>query len=762
LQTISHETLAQHESKLRGRLEDRRLITGAGRYVDDLKPENQAYLGIVRSPYAHAKILRVDFSKAEVSPDFIMGIKGDDLLKENILPLMQWVEQKPANRYQLAIKKARYAGEPVAAILARNRYAVEDILEDVVVEYEELPPVTTIEEAMAKKALVYEEWGDNVAAKNEVKHGDADTAIASAAYVIETKIGIARQAGAPIEPRAVLVYYDKKKDIFEIHGTVQSANRLQNYMSTELKIPKERIHAIVEDVGGGFGSKGAQSYSENSIACILAKKTGFPVKWVSTRTEDLLESSGGRDEYCDLILACDKDGKIVGLKASIECDGGVTGTLGRMVFLTESLLPGCYKIPNLDFNGTLYATNKGTIGPVRGAGRPEAAYFIERAMDMMAKKMGIDPFELRRRNLIEPREFPYDNGSGSKYDSGNFPELLSTLEEGSDYRGLLAWKKRVNQAKNGSIAGIGISIEVEDTGSMLTESSKVVLDRQGNVKVYTGSSPHGQGLETTLAQLCSEELGVDINHVKVIYGDTALIPSGIGTFGSRSIATGGSSVVDASRKLKSVILEKFGQLTGKDPQKLVIQDGKIWDNPKTPFLTLSELMNKLEVQELSTSSDFKLNALTYASGANLCCVLLDVETGKFKITKYVAVDDCGRVVNEAIVNGQIQGGVVHGIGGSIYEQLVFDADGRLLSTNFLDYTIPTAVESPDIEIFHVETLSAITLNGAKGVGESGTMAAYPAVINALNDAIAQSGSKQEFNIPPAMPERVLSSLNSGN
>jgi aerobic carbon-monoxide dehydrogenase large subunit len=746
--------------ELRGRLEDRRLITGAGRYVDDLKMENQAYLGIVRSPYAHAKILSVDFSKAKASPDFIAGITGEDLLKENIQPLMEWADQKPANRYQLAVKKARYAGEAVAAILVKNRYAVEDLLEEVAVEYEELPLVISIDEAKARKSLVYEEWGDNVAYKTEIKRGDADGAITSAAHVVKTRMGIARQAGAPIEPRAVIVSYDAQKDLYEIHGTVQSANRLQNYMSTELQIPKEHLHVIVEDVGGGFGSKGAQSYPENSLAIILAKRTGLPVKWVSTRTEDLVESGAGRDEYCDLVLACDKEGKILALKANVECDGGVTGTLGRMVVLTMNLMPGCYKIPNLDLKGTLYATNKGTIGPVRGAGRPEAAYFIERAIGMMAQKIGVDPFELRRRNLIQPNEFPYVNGSGSTYDSGNFPKLLDVLAEGSSYDDLLRWKKQVNQTKNGIFAGVGISIEVEDTGSLLTETTRVVLDKQGFVKVYTGSSPHGQGLETTLAQLCSQELGVGIDRVKVVYGDTALIPAGIGTFGSRSIATGGSSAVDASRKLKSLVLERFGELTGKESNTLDVKDGTIWSKASgDALMALPELINKLEVNDLSASSEFKLNALTYASGANLCCILLDAETGKFKITNYVAADDCGRIVNEAIVNGQVHGGVVHGIGGSIYEQLVFEADGHLMSSNFLDYTIPTAVECPAIEVLHVETPSTITLNGAKGVGESGTMAAYPAIINALNDALTQIGPGMQFNVPPAIPEKVLSAIN---
>ena len=432
-------------SELRGRLEDLRLITGNGRFVDDINLENQAYLGIVRSPYAHAKIRKIDFSRAQASSEFIACLTGEDLRAEGTRPLSVFPMQKPVSRFHLAVDRVRYGGEGVAAILARNKYAVEDLIDDVEVEYEELPVVTTIDEAKKNSTLLYEDWKDNIALISESKRGDADKAITSAAHVIKTKVGIRRQAGVPIEPRAVLVRYDKGKDEYDIYSTVQSANLLQSRLGTELQVSKEKLRVRVMDVGGGFGTKGAQSYPEELISCLLSKKTGLPVKWVSTRTEDLLETAAGRDEYCQMILACDANAKLVALKATVESDLGVSGTISRMAVLTLNLIPGAYKIPNLDLRAIAYVTNKGPSGPVRGAGRPEGSYFIERAVDLLSRKVKMDPIEFRRRNMILPNEFPYNNGAGFVYDGANFPLLLDTLSRDSNYEDLKNWKMNIHE-----------------------------------------------------------------------------------------------------------------------------------------------------------------------------------------------------------------------------------------------------------------------------------------------------------------------------
>jgi aerobic carbon-monoxide dehydrogenase large subunit len=746
----------------RGRVEDARLTTGAGIFVDDLQLENQAYLGIVRSPYAHAKIKKIDFSKARQSPNFIASLTGEELVKLGVAPLVQFPMQKPANRYQLAVEKTVYVGEAVAAILAKARYAAEDLVDDVDVEYEELPAIATLEEAKKNSFLIFESWKDNIALKSEAKRGDADAYLTSSKHVIRARFGIGRQAGTPMEPRAVAVRYDRDRDLYEVHGAVQSANRLQANLSQELKLPKEKFHVIVKDVGGGFGVKGAQSYPEHVLACVFSRATGLPVKWSSSRTEDLLETAPGRDEYCDMELACDAEGKLTALRATIETDAGVSGTLSIMGALTLRLLPGAYKIPNIDLKAVVYVTNKSASGPVRGAGRPEACFFIERAMDLLSREMNIDPLELRRRNILRPEEFPYDNGAGFIYDSANYPLVLDTLEKDGGYSSSLVWKQKFNadaRSKNSSlIAGVGICTEIEDTGSQFAETARLVLNFQGDLVLFTGSSPHGQGLETSLAQLVSDELDVQMEKVQVIYGDTDLIPSGVGTFGSRSIAAGGSAAVDASRKLKVQLLENASKATGLESAKLVYRGGMVWSRGDQPPISIREIFTKLGLEESSVSTEYRMSQSTFASGAHLCELLLDRETGKLIIHRYVAVDDAGRIINRAIVDGQIHGGIIHGIGGAIYEEMLFDADAKPLSTSFMDYLIPSAVESPDIEIHHVETPSTITLDGSRGVGESGTIAAYPAILNALEDALSEAG-KRGLRFAPATPERVYSALN---
>ncbi|HYB04736.1 MAG TPA: molybdopterin cofactor-binding domain-containing protein, partial [Nitrososphaerales archaeon] len=396
------------------------------------------------------------------------------------------------------------------------------------------------------------------------------------------------------------------------------------------------------------------------------------------------------------------------------------------------------------------------------AGRPEACFFIERAMDLLSREMKIDPLELRRRNVLRPEEFPYDNGAGFIYDSANYPLVLDTLEKKGGYSSSIEWKRNFNsdaRSRNSPlIAGVGVCAEIEDTGSQFAETARLVLNFQGDLILFTGSSPHGQGLETSLAQLISEELDIPMEKVQVIYGDTDLIPSGVGTFGSRSIAAGGSAAVDAARKLRTQLLENASKATSLEPERLLYQGGMVWTQDKQHPISVREIFTKWGIDELSVSTEYRMSQSTFASGAHLCELIVDRETGKLFIRRYVAVDDAGRIINRAIVDGQIHGGIIHGIGGAIYEELLFDADAKPLTTSFMDYLIPSAVESPDIEIHHLETPSTITLDGARGVGESGTIATYPAVFNALEDALSEAG-KGGLRFAPASPERVLAALN---
>jgi carbon-monoxide dehydrogenase large subunit len=744
------------------RVEDVRLLEGKGRFVEDLKMDMMSYLGIVRSPYPHAKIVRIDFSKAKQNPDFIDGITGEDI-RDSTAPIFVVPGVRETMRRQLAVGKTRYVGEPVAAFISKTRYSVEDIIEAIDVEYEELTPLTSIEDSKKGEVRVYDNWPDNIVFQNAAKKGDPSSAISSSRNVIRAKIGIKRQAGVPIEPRAYIASYDKEKDTFTIQATSQRAHGTQNHVSSELKIPANKVHVIVQDVGGGFGTKGAQSYPEPVLACILAKRSGYVVKSVDTRSEDLLESAAGRDQFCDIELACDEQGRITAFRARLEADVGVSGSFSMSTRNTATLLPEVYKVPNFEIQGFCYVTNKAPLGPVRGAGRPEAAFFMERAIDIMAAKMAMDPFEFRKRNLIQPNEMPFDNGAGATYDSGNFPLLLEKLE--SDYNAMRKWRDKINGSGGTTLAGVGLCMEVEDTGAQLKETARVSIATNGKVNVITGSSPHGQGLETSLAELCARELSVPLKDITVRYGDTSLLPFSIGTFGSRSIAVGGSAVVDAARKIKEEITKRIAKLSGLRADEVTLQNGLIVKNQagtrqqtKTVLMSLGDLVKK--TGPIEVFSDFSLKALPFASGAHVCALTVDKESGKVKIHRYVAVDDCGNEINQMIVEGQLHGGIVHGIGGSLLEEVTYSSDGQLLSTNFLDYTIPSAIEIPDeFKIIHVETPSPLTLNGAKGVGESGTIAAYPCVFNALNNALAQAGSKSELNIAPAFPEHITNALN---
>lgn len=739
------------------RVEDLRLLTGKGIYVDDIHlPGQVGFLGIIRSPYAHAKISSISFEKAKANPELVSFVTGEEL-ELVTAPITERPIAKSSGRRHLAFGKVRFVGEPVAAIVVSNKYAIEDIADQVEVEYEPLPVVKSIADSKSGHPLIYEDWGNNCSFVHSVSNGDTKAAFASAAHVIKTRIGIRRQAGVPIEPRAYMASYDKNNDRLLVYATSQSAHTTRAYLSNELKIPQEKIHVIVNDVGGGFGTKSAQSYSETLLCAYFAKKTGFNVRWTSTRTEDLLETASGRDQYCDIELACDSNGHLQALRADIELDAGVSGTLSTFPMLTSGLLPGPYVIPNILINASCWVTNKPPIGPVRGAGRPEATFFMERAIDNLARQIGMDALELRKRNIINPDKFPYKNGAGLEYDSANFPLLIDTITRLSGYPATtqkIASKVDISE----KLTGVGMCLEIEDTGALLKESAKVIADTK-MVQVFTGSSPHGQGLETSLAQLASQELGIPIEKIKVVYGDTRKIPVGIGTFGSRSLVTGGSSVIDSSRKLRSQVITESSKLFGLPASRITIDDGQIVDVLQNRqlidfFALIERVGGKLEV-----SSDYAVKAMPFSSGAHYCSLSIDIETGKVSIQRYIAVDDCGNVVNHSIVEGQVEGGVIHGLGGSLLEELAFDDEGQPLTANMLDYLIPTSLDIPaKFDFESVMTPSPFTPNGAKGVGESGTIAAHPTIFNAINNALAKIGVNDEINIAPATPETIFKAI----
>ena len=793
---MNQTQVKQEKVQVERRVEDPRFLTGAARFLDDVNVEGQAYMGFVLSPYAHARIKRIDLSRVRSSPAFIDSLTGEDLVKAGIGPVAQnpWPRQKPAERYHLALGKARFVGEPVAAILVRDPYSVEDLVEQVEVEYEPLPAVTTIEQSKEGKVRVYDDWKDNVSQTDGERKGNADRAISAAPYVVKRRLGIGRQAGAPIETHSVLASYDRRVGRYEVSATLQSVHDLQSLLASEFGLPKKKFHVKVLDVGGGFGSKSGESYPWPLVACLFAKRTGLAVKWTASRMEEFLQSAAGRDEFCDITLACDRDGKIIALKGSIEADMGVSGTQAHMPSLSMWTMTGPYDIPNLDLRMTAYVTNKMPSGPVRGAGAPEGCYFIERAMDEMARQMGLDPLELRRRNVVGPE----------RTDGVDHQALMDALVKSSKYAELVRWRDGVNSRPESGrspgprlVAGIGVSLrgsseeedenEGEEEGggqggdegagqwegggsesdeeelSFLSEWGKVILDSSGQVTVLTGSSPHGQGHETTFAQLASEELGIPTSRIRVVWGDTDLVPKGVGTFGSRSAATGGSAVIDASRKLKDKLLATASRVLGVKQASISFSGGAIVEasRPGNVITTASDVLKRAGEKEVSAESTFTLGSMSYSSGVHLCALTLDAETGRVtEIAKYVVVEDCGRMINQTIVEGQIRGGVVHGVSGSLFEGLRYDERGNLLTSTFADYTIPTSADSPRVEVFHRVTPSKVSLNGVKGVGESGTNGSYAAVMNALNDAVHRLNPSAMVDTAAAGPDLVFAALSA--
>ncbi len=709
----------------------------------------------MRSPYARALIKTVDLAKAQKNDKFVSALLGEEL-KSISNPLYSGPGHRVSCRMHLAVGETRFVGEPIVAFLSRDRYALEDIAEDIEVEYEPLPPVVSIAQAKTSKVRVYDHWNDNIAASFALRRGNPELATESSAYSAELTLGIRRQAGVPMEPRCIIASYDPQIDRYHLLASVQSVHKLRNYLSVELMLPADRFHVVAADVGGGFGTKAVQSYPEAAIACIFAKKTGFDVKWISTRTEDFLETAAGRDEYAKVELYCGSDARITALKAKVEGDVGVFGSLNVSMNNTIKLMPGVYKIPTLSIEGTCYVTNKTPSGPVRGAGRPEACFLIERIVDVMARKLSLDPVEFRRRNLIQPEDIPYENGTGYVYDSGNFPLLLDTLVRVSDYETLKRLKAEKASKERKKLFGIGLALSIDDTGVHNIETAKILISASCEITVFTGSSPHGQGLETTFAQICSEELGLSAERIKVAWGDTDKLSEGFGTYGSRSTAAGGSAIIEACNLMKAQLLQKTSQMLGKEQSRLKYANGNIVGENNELLLGFEDFIRRNG--PLEVSARFELKSYPFAGGAHLCALSVDVETGKIEIEKYVVVDDCGKIINSTIVDGQIQGAVMHGIGGALLEELAYDEQGGPLSTNLLSYLIPTSTDAVNPEIFHVEFPSPLTLNGAKGVGETGTIGAYPAIFNALDDALSQVGAS--LNIAPVTPELAFRAINS--
>ena len=741
------------------RKEDPRLIQGLGHYVDDLALPGMLYAAFLRSLYAHARLRAIDRRAAEQAPGVVAVLTGEDIRDRlgSIPVAADLPGLKVPPHPPLAVDKVRYVGEPVAVVLAEDRYRARDAVELIEVDYEPLPAVTDPEKALEKDSpRVHEQFKDNQACLWKLQAGFPERAFQQADCIVRQRFFNQRLIPMAMEPRGVLAQYDPGEESLKVWSSTQIPHLLRTQLATMLGVPEMRVHVIAPEVGGGFGSK-LNIYGEEAVVADLARQLRRPVKWTESRRENFLATTHGRDQIDDVELAIAKDGRILALRCRILADLGAYHQLLTPMIptLTALLIPGCYKIPAVDIEYVGVFTNKMATDAYRGAGRPEATYLIERMIDLVALELGKDLADIRFKNFPQPKDFPYSTATGVVYDSGNYHASLKKALDLVGYKKLRQEQKKL--WKQGRYLGIGLSTYVEicavgPSSAMPAggwESGTVRIEPTGKVTALTGASPHGQGQETTFAQLLAEELWISPDDVLVTHGDTRAVPYGIGTFGSRATAVGGTALYQAAQKLKQKITQMAGHLLGVSPEKIQFRDGKLFVKGKPrQAKTFLEVVQACYVAKtlppgfepgLEATSFFEPPNFTFPFGAHVCVVEVDPETGDVHIRRYVAVDDCGKVINPLLVDGQIHGGIAQSIGQALFEEAVYDENGQLLTGELMDYAIPKAWDVPRFETARTVTPSPVNPMGIKGVGEAGTIAATPAVVNAVIDALRPLG-----------------------
>ena len=664
---------------------------------------------------------------------------------------------KKAQRQLLAINKVRFVGEPVAAVVAENKYIARDAADLIEIDYEPLPAVVNPEKAMYPTSpRLYEEFSDNIAYTSSFESGNTEEAFKKADVIVKERFINQRLAPVAMEPRGVVAAHQAPDNELVVWCSTQAPHGLRTLLANMLRVPENRTRVIAPEVGGGFGCK-IDVYAEDGLVGYLAQKTGRPVKWIEGRRENIAATIHGRDQIDDVELALKKDGTILGMRVKAIADLGAFYSLFTPMIptLTGLLAPGCYKVPALKFELAGVLTNKMASDAYRGAGRPEATYLIERIMDVAARKLNMDPAEIRRKNFPQPQEFPFQTSGGVVYDSANYEAALDRALEKADYKGLR--RKQAELQKQGKYMGIGLSSYVEicamgPSSSMAGggwESGTVRIERTGKITLLTGASPHGQGQETSFAQIVADELGIDPDDVVTIHGDTARVAAGIGTFGSRGTAVGGTAIYLAAQSVKEKMKKIAAHLLESTPDNIEFETGKLVVKGNSGrSITFNEVVTvaygavKLPPgmePGLESTRFFEPSNFTFPFGTHVCVVEIDEETGEPKITKYVAVDDCGNVINPLLVEGQVHGGLVQGIGQALYEEVVYDENGQLLTGSLMDYAIPRAHDFPEFELDRTVTPSPVNPLGLKGVGEAGTIGSTPAVVNAVVDALAPFG-----------------------
>jgi len=754
------------------RREDPRLVTGLGSYVDDITLPGMLHLVFKRSDTAHGTIRRLDVGAAAAMPGVVAVFTGADLLE--LVPPIPVLTPFPAPvHYAVAVDTVRYVGDPVAVVVARGRYQAQDAVDAIEVEYDELPAVVDPERAVEVGATVlhpeftnmHGQTGTNVAVMLPVGTGvdpvagtvdntAIDRAFAEADVVVSQRIVNQRLAPSALEPMGCVAQYDRGKRSLTVWNSTQAPHLCRTFLAAALGMGENDVRVIAPDVGGGFGAK--TLHAENFVAAALARKLGAPVKWIETRSEAFVATNHGRDILAYVELAAKRDGKLLGLRTRLFADIGAYELFftAAVPTLTTGMLSGVYDIPAIRAELTEAFTTKTPVDAYRGAGRPEGIFLVERMMDILAAELGMDPAELRRRNFIRPEQFPFLTQAGNLYDSGDYERNLDRALANADWEGLK--RERAAARAEGRVVGLGLACYVEICGVGGWEHASVTVERDGGITVTVGTSSHGQGHETSFSQLVADQFGVPMESVTIVHGDTGVVKAGGGTYGSRSQVAGGTVILKAGDRVREKMARFAGFMLEARPEDLEFADGRISvRGVQGSGLAFTEVAAFAYVganglvpggpwpQEmdpgLSEEAFWEPPGATFPFGCYISMVEIDRDTGEVALTKMLAVDDAGTIINPLIVEGQVHGGMAQGIGQALHEEVVYDEDGQLVTGSFMDYGMPRAADFPVFELDNTVTRSPHTPLGTKGIGEAGTIGSTPCVVNAVVDALSPFG-----------------------
>ena len=759
------------------RREDVRLITGQGQYLDDVRLPGMLHAAIMRSPHAHARLRGID-ATAALALDGVTAVftYADMAELAKTIPMRVFPLPGLENYLQtpLSADTVRHAGEAVAVVVADSRYLAEDALDLIEVDYEPLPAVTNVSDALTDSVVVHPANGTNLAGSAEINVGDVEVAFREADYIRREEFHTNRHTANPLETRGLLASYDRGDGHLRVWGPTKVSHTNRAILAHHLEIDEERIHFIEPDVGGGFGVRG-EFYAEDFLIPFASFKLGLPVKWVEDRIEHLASANHSREVLCQVELAARNDGTLLGLRATVYGDmGAYVRTHGSVVpALTAVMMTGPYRIPNFHASVNCVMTNKMGAGTYRAPGFFEGTFIRERMLDLAAIDLGLDPAELRRRNLIQASEMPYTvgvtrlDGRNTVYDSGDYPSAFNRALEQIGYDELAARQKADTGLRDeqGRYHGVGIASYVEPTGFGPFEGARVLVTETGSVEVYLGITTMGQGHETVMAQICADSLGVPIEDVTIFHGSTDYLPASIGTFGSRATVMAGSAIHMSCRTLRARILSLAASYLDTAPEALDLRHGLVAfndDSAGQSTLTLQQVAALAESQRqfddpetaLDATEYFRIEEWTYSYGSHAAHVAIDAETGKMEVLRYVVVEDVGRCINPLTMHGQSVGGAAQGIGGAMLEELVYDAGGQLLSGSLMDYLLPTSQDIPNIEtVITEEAPSPLNPLGVKGAGEGAILATGAALGNAVANALSSFGV--QVNTMPLSPDNIL-------